>query len=267
MSKRAYYLMLVVFITFLISQVTAQNEIILPREEQVLLDRHVLTGIKNLAVQILPAGQDFRNNLPPWNELTTEVKQLFDEARIEIIMRPISPEHPNTSISPVLEIRINTIKIKDLQQSVFYIQTSLKTKVQLTGKPGRHIKAVVWETEPVMKAIKTQDAASLITNEVLEQVQAFICAYQAANSPDKPELLNTRTINDQQNNITSLQTKRSLAQDQQIQTQLIASKNSKVFHKADCQWVNKIKPENLVIYNSMEQAVNNDKRPCKQCEP
>jgi hypothetical protein len=245
----------------------AQDVLLLPWEEQILLDRHVLTGIKKFAVQILPANEDFNNNLPPWDKLATKVKQQFDEAGIEIVMRPISYEQPNTSISAVLEIRINTLEIKDLQKSVFHIQTSLKTKVQLAGKPRRHIKAVVWEIEPVMKATYTEDAASLIAEEVIEQVKAFISAYQAANSPDKPELLNTRSTNNEQNNTAPIRTRQSLAEDRQVQTQFMASKNSKVFHNSECQWVQKIKRENLVVYHSRNEAINAGRRPCQLCKP
>jgi hypothetical protein len=260
--------MLVVSIGFFISHVPAQDEILSPWEEQVLLDRHVLAGVKKISVQILPTNEDFNKNLPPWDNLPAKVKQQFDEARIEIVMRPISYEQPNTSISPVLEIVINTLEIKDSHKSVFHIQTSLKTKVHLPSKPSRYIKAVVWETEPVMKAIHTDDAMSLLAEEVIEQVKAFICAYQAADSPDTTELLNTRSTDNEENNTPPpIQTRQSLAKNQEVQTQFSASKNSKVFHKNECQWTQKIKRENLVVYSTRDEAINVGRRPCKQCKP
>jgi len=47
----------------------------------------------------------------------------------------------------------------------------------------------------------------------------------------------------------------------------IASKNSNIFHKPDCRWANRIKPENLVGYNSKEEVMKAGKRPCKMCKP
>lgn len=47
----------------------------------------------------------------------------------------------------------------------------------------------------------------------------------------------------------------------------VASKNSKVFHKPDCRWAKRIKPENLVGYSSRDEAIKAGKRPCKQCKP
>jgi hypothetical protein len=267
MSKRAYYLIPLVFIGLFVSQALTQDGFRDTISERMLLDSHVLTGIEKFTVQVIPVNNDTNINESPWDLLSEKVKQKFDDAKIDIVLRPTSHEQPNASMLSTLEIHINTLELEDTKQVVFHIQTVFKTKVCLEEKPLRHIKADVWKTKPIMKAISLDNMSKQLTEKVLEQVQAFICAYQAANSPEKPEILNTRTFNDQQNNTTSIQTRRSLAQNQQIQTQFIASKNSKVFHKADCQWVNKIKPENLVIYNSREQAVNAGKRPCKQCEP
>jgi len=47
----------------------------------------------------------------------------------------------------------------------------------------------------------------------------------------------------------------------------VASKNSNVFHKPDCRWAKKISSENLVGYNSREEAIKAGKRPCRWCKP
>jgi len=47
----------------------------------------------------------------------------------------------------------------------------------------------------------------------------------------------------------------------------VASKNSKIFHKPECRWAKRIKPENLVGYNSKDEALKAGKRPCKLCKP
>ena len=47
----------------------------------------------------------------------------------------------------------------------------------------------------------------------------------------------------------------------------VASKNSKIFHKPECSWAKRIKPENLVGYNSRDEAMKAGKRPCKLCKP
>jgi len=47
----------------------------------------------------------------------------------------------------------------------------------------------------------------------------------------------------------------------------VASKNSNIFHKPECSWAKRIKPENLVGYNSKEEVIKAGKRPCKWCKP
>jgi 2-keto-myo-inositol isomerase len=47
----------------------------------------------------------------------------------------------------------------------------------------------------------------------------------------------------------------------------VASRSSRVFHKSDCRWAKRIKPDNLVVYNSKDEAIKAGKRPCKVCNP
>ena len=47
----------------------------------------------------------------------------------------------------------------------------------------------------------------------------------------------------------------------------VASKNSQVFHKADCKSAAKISEKNLVRYNTRDEAVAAGKNPCHECNP
>ena len=46
-----------------------------------------------------------------------------------------------------------------------------------------------------------------------------------------------------------------------------ASKNSDIFHYIDCSYVKKIKPEDLVLFKTREEAIASGRRPCKKCKP
>ena len=46
-----------------------------------------------------------------------------------------------------------------------------------------------------------------------------------------------------------------------------ASKKSEVFHYITCSYVSKIKPENLILFKTREQAIASGRRPCKKCKP
>ena len=46
-----------------------------------------------------------------------------------------------------------------------------------------------------------------------------------------------------------------------------ASKNSDVFHYINCFYVARIKPENLILFKTREEAIASGRRPCKKCNP
>ncbi len=48
---------------------------------------------------------------------------------------------------------------------------------------------------------------------------------------------------------------------------LVASKDTKTFHRHDCKFAVKIKPENRVIYADKAEAEKDGAKPCKICKP
>jgi beta-lactamase superfamily II metal-dependent hydrolase len=46
-----------------------------------------------------------------------------------------------------------------------------------------------------------------------------------------------------------------------------ASKKSEVFHYINCFYVARIKPENLILFKTREEAIASGRRPCKKCKP
>jgi DNA repair exonuclease SbcCD ATPase subunit len=49
--------------------------------------------------------------------------------------------------------------------------------------------------------------------------------------------------------------------------QYIASNKAKKYHRPDCQWAKKIKPENMVTFSSAKEARQAGYVPCKVCKP
>ena len=47
----------------------------------------------------------------------------------------------------------------------------------------------------------------------------------------------------------------------------VASRNSEVFHRANCKSAAKISAKNLVRYSTREEAVEAGKKPCEECDP
>ena len=47
----------------------------------------------------------------------------------------------------------------------------------------------------------------------------------------------------------------------------VASKNSDVFHRISCSYVQAIKPENKICFSTREEAIGSGRRPCSVCKP
>jgi methylphosphotriester-DNA--protein-cysteine methyltransferase len=47
----------------------------------------------------------------------------------------------------------------------------------------------------------------------------------------------------------------------------VANKNSDVYHSTDCKWSKKIKPENIIMFASNQEAVTQKFLPCRSCNP
>jgi len=172
---------------------------------------------------------------------------------------------------PELRIDIDALKLKDSQQYVFYVQISLLRPVYLAQKgevtsssgPELILKADVWKRSSPMEMVSVQNMPAQVTGVVLEQVEAFIHAYDGANPPGK------RRADAKASDVASPPTAKSKQPANQAVTEYgyVASKNSEVFHKAGCRWANRIAQKNLVRYNSREEATKAGKRPCKMCKP
>lgn len=53
----------------------------------------------------------------------------------------------------------------------------------------------------------------------------------------------------------------------ELSAEFVASKNSEVFHRADCKASAKISAKNLVRYATREEAIHAGKKPCEECNP
>jgi hypothetical protein len=260
MKTKKYYLGLAVVIGILCVPVFGEVELVPPGT---LLGQPdpALAGVRQLYIVILPPDAEPNKDGLNWKNLEAAVESKISETGIKIA-QAIQREHILRSLAiPELRININMLKIEEPQQYIFHIETSLAKKVYLTKDGSRYIKADLWETEPIMQAVSAEGMPAAVTGAVLEQVEAFIHAYLAANPPNK-RLSDANDI--------STGTKEQVepaAESAPAEYEYVASKNGKVFHKPDCIWVKKIKPENLVSYGSRDEAINAGKRPCRQCNP
>lgn len=260
MNTKKYYLGTAIIIAALCTAVFGEIE---QTTQDTLLDRPnpALARIRQLYIVILADDGEPNKDGLSLKKLEESVEKKIGENGIKIA-EAIGRENTLRSLAiPELRIDITTLKLEESQQYMFHIQTSLAKKVYLTKNSSRRIKADVWKTEPTMQAVSVQHMPIVVTAAVMEQVEAFIHAYLAANSSGR------RTSEASGISTAAKEQTEPVEQSSPAEYQYFASKNSRVFHRPDCSWVKRIKPENLVGYVSREEAINSGKRPCKRCNP
>lgn len=193
-----------------------------------------------------------------WEKLQLEIEKKLSEEGINCVELKLSPK-------PRIKVFIYILKIPDSQQFVSYIQTSLARLVTLKGGRKTNMLADVWKTDPVMQIIPVEKMQGIITEVTLEQIETFIRAYIVTNVQSKRP--NEAGIDESNPLKNSTKPEDPISEKLTGQHIYVASKNSSVFHKPDCRWAKNISKENLVVYNSREEAIKAGKRPCKSCNP
>ena len=257
MKNKKYFPVLTILIAILCIQASAGTE--LPE-----LLNHGLIGraypaleqIEQLYAVVIPPDSEPNKDGLVWKELEAKIAHKLKEAGIKHIKTASLPR-------PELRINVDMLKLPNSQRYVFHIQTSLMRLVTLPAQRNPHFQVDVWKTEPLMQTASAKNMPAKVTDVVTGQVEAFIQAYLTANPKDKqPAPADANEINA----VIKEQIKPP-AKSVQAEYKYVASKNSKVFHKPDCNWAKRIKLENLTGYNNRNEALKAGKRPCKQCKP
>ncbi len=264
--RTANLILVLAVITNILSVPTlAQVEPRLPEEPTPILIGKAhpeLAGIKGLYFYMVMPEAEAKKYSSTWNELKPKVEKKLKELGIALIPQFYDGHEIR---SPALRVDIDIHKLKDTQQYIFRIQTSLVRIVSLQVQPNLHFNADVWKKTSPMQPVSVQTMPALVTSVLLRQVDDFIADYRLANPPGK-RTADTNDIAAVLPAIPGRQTK-SLDKPTTAENKFVASKNSKVFHNPDCRWVKRIKPTNLVTYSTRNKAIEAGKRPCKQCKP
>ena len=268
MKRTKRYLVLCVLIGILSAWAMARTELRLPEEIQPWLigrPHSELSRIDSLHVTIVFSGAKTNKQDPLWKDLAAKVENKLQDAGIEI-SKTIGAG-PEFRI-PQLKIHIEILKLEDSQQYIFVVRTALSRRVYLEltnqGTPDVQLKltlmAEVWKKASPMQ-VAGQDTLAKITEKVLQQTDAFAIAWMAANTQGK-QASNTYDIT-----TTRKEPARPTVEVAPTEYKYVASKNSDVFHNAECSSAKRIAAKNLVHYKSRDEAINAGKRPCKICKP
>jgi len=220
-----------------------------------------LVGIEELYVAIQRQGVDPNKDGLVFKNLRAKVEDKLTEAGIKMYSGNVrgAPLRPGT---PILTVDIDMLKLKKLKRYIFSAETSLSRLVRLRIRQRHAFTADVWKKNSSIRTVDVENMPAIVTGVVMEQIEAFVHAYLAAN----PKVIQTPDANDVATAIQQPPVKPppkvAIAK-----YKYVASKNSKVFHKPTCTWAQRIKPKNLIGYNSRADAIQAGKRPCKICKP
>ncbi len=274
MKTKGYYLSLSFVVAILCVPALSLTELSPGLDKPFLSGRFnpALTGIERLYVEL---SSDTRISHLAINELQDihqKVERRLEKDNIKIISRPFLDSRLVYSLTDVkpsliakLRIDTGTLRIEDSQHCVFRIQTSLVREVYLSEEKTLPVRADVWKTEPVMQIVSVKEMPAKVTDAVLGQVEGFISIYKATNSLSRQ--LSDDGISERGSLTAAEKQIKPGATSAAAEYGYVASKNSKVFHRSDCRWAKRIKPDNLVVYNSKNEAIKAGKRPCKVCNP
>jgi len=260
MKNKKHFLFIAVVAGILCVSAPGQIELPFSEYEPLLIGQAnpALAGIDNLHVSLIHP-EDEPNGLV-WEKLKAQIDNKINNAGMKVF----SPEPGvmyKLPIWPELVIRVDLLKLEQSKQYVFHIQTSLARMVYLKKQSQLSFKTDVWKTEAVMQAASIQNTPATVTNVVLKQTDIFIRDYLDAKQKG------AGAAHANQVGTTRKESARSADTEEPTKSVYVASKNSKVFHKSGCTWVKRIKPDNLISYKTREDAVNDGKRPCKNCKP
>lgn len=251
------YFVFVAAISFFCFLATARAELSEPGDESPLISQShpAFSGINTLRVVLLLNGSQQDKDEQFYEQLEKDVEEKLRLAGIELE----TPSADNIPTIPELRIYIGMLSLEDSQRHVFHIRTALARAVCLKGKQNPVFKSDIWQARPVMQIISAENTPTRISNVVLEQVEGFIGIYKATSLTDKK--LSEANIN---------KTGLSTGPEKQIdaaEQKYVASKSSVIFHKPGCRWAQNISKENLITYNSKDEATKAGKRPCRTCKP
>jgi hypothetical protein len=160
-----------------------------------------------------------------------------------------------------LKVLIKVYKPSDLKTFIYNLKVYFIQTVALERIPESKIDTATWELSWLGHGSKDRLAESVPAN-LKSMIDSFIRDYRTSNS-FSGKSSDTKTAD----NVSVTSPKGLIHSDVTVSYKYVSSKNSQVFHRPNCRSAKRIKPENLIGYNSREEAIQAGKRPCKVCKP
>jgi hypothetical protein len=241
----------VVMVMYLLAGLTANSSAKLnPRQES-------LKGVQAMAVDVV-CSQDVKDTNLKQQDIRENIVKQLEKAGIKIIPGQLWQTVPGRCR---LKVLIKVYEPSDLKAFIYNLKVYFVQTVALERIPETKIDAVTWELSWLAHGSKDRLTEAVPANLKI-MTDSFIRDYSTANLlSGEPSDTNTS------NNVSVTAPKGQIRSGVAARYKYVSSKNSQVFHSPNCRSAKRITPENLVGYNSRDEAIQAGKRPCKVCKP
>lgn len=237
----------VVMVTCLLAGLTANSSAKLnPRQKS-------LRSVQAMTVDVV-CSQDVKDTGLKQQDIRDNIVKQLEQAGIKIMPVQLWQKVPGRCR---LKVLIKVYRPSDLKTFIYNLKVCFVQTVALERIPDAKIDAVTWELSWLAHGTKNRLTEAVPANLKL-MTENFIRDYHLANPQGSGSSGSIVSTSAPKGQISSGVTARYL---------YVSSKNSQVFHSPQCRSAKRIKPENLVGYNSREEAIQAGKRPCKVCKP
>ena len=241
----------IVMVTCLLAGLTASSSAKLnPRQAS-------LRGTNVMSVDVV-CSQDVKETDLKQQEIRENIVKQLEQAGIKILPVQLWGTAPGRCR---LKILIKVYKPSDLKAFIYNLKVYFVQAVSLERIPEVKIDAVTWELSWLAHGSKNRLTEAVPGNLKL-MTDNFIRDYNLAN-PQDSELSGNSESDIVSVTVPEGQVRSGVA----ASYKYVSSKNSQVFHSPNCRSAKRIKPENLVGYNSRDEVIQAGKRPCKVCKP
>ncbi len=187
-----------------------------------------------------------------WKKIEGRVKQRLIDSHPQLAKLVRKKQTRGNSEVAQLQTVTETLNPEGGNPILFRIETSLVVELVINKKRDEYLEAKVWSLCDTIRVASQADVPRAISNLAVKHADTFAGAWLLANPMYKK---------------SPKKSAKPLAESEPVEAKYLASKNSRIFHLAPCKVTNRIKPQNLLKYETRKQAVKDGKRPCKRCKP
>ena len=241
----------VVIVMCLLAGITANSSAKLNPQQQ------SLKGVQAMTVDVV-CSQDVKDTDLKRQDIRENIIQQLEQAGIKILPGQLWGTVPGRCR---LKVLIKVYRPSDLKTFIYNLKFYFIQTVALERVPEAKIDAVTWELSWLAHGSKNR-LTEAVPGNLKIMTDNFIRDYHLANPLNgEPSDINAG------NTVSGTTPQGQIRSGAAASYKYVSSKNSQVFHSPQCRSAKRIKPENLVGYNSRDEVIHAGKRPCKVCKP